>query len=164
MSLIGVICSPFFWEGLVSLEVWFSGSVLSFSSDGFGCFSISVVVTGVVDGAVVLVSVGCLAAAGANGLLTTLPACGFWLCVWGWPDLDPCWVVGLWRGLCWLIGVWCRGEPVGWCLGDGWGTGSGGSSRPSPDISRCVWQLRHNHSFFWNREKTKRQTCNLFCV
>lgn len=88
MSLIGVICSPFFWEGLVSLAVWFSGSVLGFSSVGFVCFWVSVVGTGAVAGVEVLVSVGCLAAVGANGPLPPVPACGF--CVWDWTGLGPC--------------------------------------------------------------------------
>jgi len=151
---MGVICSPFLWEDLVSLAVWFSGSILGFSAAGHGCFWVSLVNTGAVAGVVVLESISCLALAlGANCPLPPVPACPFW--VWGWAGLGPCWLVALWRGLCWVAGTCWRGEPIGWCLGDGWGTGSGGSLRPPPDISRWVWQLRHNHSFFWNTEKTK---------
>lgn len=86
MSLIGVICSPFFWEGLVSLAVWLSSSVFGFSSVGFGCFWVSVDGTGPEDDVVVLVSVGCLAAVGANGPLPPVPTCGFW----DWAGLGPC--------------------------------------------------------------------------
>lgn len=86
ISLTGVICSPFFWEGFVSLAVWFSGSILGFSSDGFRGFWVSGVGTGAVAGVVVLVSVGCLAAVGANGPLTPVPVCAF--CPWA--GLGPC--------------------------------------------------------------------------
>lgn len=72
----------------MSLAVWVSGSVLGFSSVGFGCFCISVVDTGAVAGVVVLVSVGCLAAVGANGAVLPVPACGF--CIWGWTGLGLC--------------------------------------------------------------------------
>lgn len=40
---------------------------------------------------------------------------------------------------------------MGWCLGEGRGTGIGGSSKPPPDMSRWVWQFRHSHSFFSTR-------------
>lgn len=90
ISLIAVICSPFFWEGLVSLAVWSSGSLLGFSSVGFGCFWVSVVDTGTgaVAGVVVLLLVGFLSAVGANGPLSPVPASG--LCVWGWTGLGAC--------------------------------------------------------------------------
>lgn len=60
----------------MSLAVWTSDSGLGFSSEGFWE---SVVVTVVVVGVVILVSVGCLAAVGANGPLPPVPACGFWV-------------------------------------------------------------------------------------
>lgn len=147
MSLIGVMGSPFFWDGLVSLGVWISCSVLGFSSVALGCCfwaSVVAVIAEVLVSAGSLLSPGSLAAAGANGL--PVPAGGFW--AWDAVVLGLCWASALWRGLCWLAGVWWRGEPAGWCFGEGWGTSSGGSSRPPPDMSRWVWQLRHSHSFF----------------
>lgn len=149
---MGMICSAFFCAGLLSLAAWFSDSVLSFSSVGFGCLWVSPVGVGpgAVGGIPVLVSGCCLAAVGANRPLPSIPAGGF--CTCGWACFWPCWLEGLERGLCWLAGACWRGEPIAWCLGEGCGAGRGRSSRPPPDISRWVWQVRHSHSFFCNTD------------
>lgn len=62
-----------------------------------------------------------------------------------------CWgpvgfIPACWPGprCCWLAEPGGPGDPIG-C-----GTGAGGSPK-APDIALCVWQVRHSHSFFWNR-------------
>lgn len=72
----------------MSLPILFSGSVLGFSCEAFGCFWVSAVDNGAVAGVAVLGSVGCLAALGANDPLPPVPASAF--CAGGCVGLGPC--------------------------------------------------------------------------
>ena len=151
MSLI--ICSPFFWEDLGSVAgiFWISHSVSCFgvlvssgSLAGFLSSGAGGRLGWVVGGPRVLASSGGLAAVGPK---TPVPGPVWAFCCWGCMPLGPCWLMPFcWAG-CWLAGAWWRGDPIGWCFGDGWGRGRGASPR-LPDIRRWVWQFKHSHSFF----------------
>lgn len=132
------ICGPLLWaEGCVGPLIWEGGWAEPL---GWGTYWAEPLVWGEVWLCPLVWGAGPACFTGEKGPLTWGPD-GF-CCCWGPVSLGPeSWFGPFCWGGCWLAGAGGWGDPTGSATGPG-------ISPRLPDRALCVWQFKHNHSFF----------------